>query len=217
MGSLLCCNEQGLRGRVAQWHLELLLYQCAARRFHMSHRRFADSPSAWARALCVAYPTGEPSALLCVSQGKGSRGGCLPLCPASCYLCMRASCVSHARGAVRGARQTVASDRVTFSRTVAPRLSSEAPRHICPGPTRPSDLPSGTPPLALRRSGGGPPLRPLFRIMMPSRQRFFMGMPIFRRLAIANRRARTGGLPTLRRLPANPASLGRCDAAIATE
>jgi hypothetical protein len=110
----------------------------------MSRRRFAGSPSAWARALCVAYAAGEPSGTMCVSQGKGSRGGCLPLCPALCYLCMRASCVLRLSRARSGPRRTADSGRANrvFSRTVAPRLSPEAPRHICPGPTDPAFRPT---------------------------------------------------------------------------
>ena len=107
-------------------------------------------------------------------------------------------------------RTTVASDRCSLEARAAcrPKLPATS------APDRPGLPTSGTH-LALRRSSGAPSA---IVMGMPSRQRFVMGMPIFLRnpLAIANRRARTCELPTLRRLPANPESLGRCAAAIAS-
>ena len=219
MGSLLCCNEQGLRGRVAQWHLELLLYQwhCAARRFHMSHpstvrwQPFRVGPRA---VRGVPYRRAVGTIVCVAGQGLARR---MLAALSSIVLSMYARQLRLSRARSGPRRTTDSGERPgVLSNRGPPLVVRSSPPHL--PRTDPAFRPTlGHPTLALRRSGGGPALRPLFRIMMPSRQRFFMGMPIFRPLAIANRRARTGGLPTLRRLPANPASLGRCDAAIATE
>jgi hypothetical protein len=188
MGSLLCCNEQGLRGRVAQWHLELLLYQCAARRFHMSHpstvrwQPFRVGPRA-VRGVPYRRAVGT---IVCVAGQGLARWMLAALSSIVLSMYARQRRLSRARSGPRRATDSGERPGNILSNRDPPLVVRSSPPHLprTDRPTRPYLPTLGHPTLALRRSGGGPALRPLFRIMMPSRQSSidFMGMPILRPL-----------------------------------